>query len=200
MQEPLPDSSTVGVVVPNSSAQLLPQLYNELRQLAAHRLAQERPGQTLQATALVHEAWLRLEHDGRQRWNDSKHYFCAAAQTMRRILVVNARRKQSLKHGGHLQRMDGEPLDIAAPLPDDQLLAVDEALNRLGAVNPRAADVVMLRFFAGLTEAQVAGELGVSRATVERMWTFARTWLFSEIQQDHLVLSGVRENAPENRL
>ena len=184
MEEPLPIPSKAGVAVSNSSDELLSQLYTELRQLAAHRLAQERPGQTLQATALVHEAWLRLENDGRQHWNDSNHFFCAAAQAMRRILVENARRKQSAKHGGHLQRVDAEPLDIAAPLPDDQLLAVDEALNRLAAVNGRAADVVMLRFFAGLTGVQAAAELDVSTATVERTWAFARAWLFNEIQQE----------------
>jgi len=183
-----------------AAEELLPAVYTELRQLAAHRMAQERPGQTLQATALVHEAWLRLERERDRKWNDSHHFFCAAAQAMRRILVENARRKQSVKHGGQLNRVDVNPLDIAAPLRDDQLLAVDEALDRLAAINARAADVVMLRFFAGLTEAQVAGELGISVATVERTWAFARAWLFSEIQRDKNNSSGVRENAPGNRL
>jgi len=173
-----------------AAEELLPAVYTELRQLAAHRMAQERPGQTLQATALVHEAWLRLERERDRKWNDSHQ----------RILVENARRKQSVKHGGQLNRVDVNPLDIAAPLRDDQLLAVDEALDRLAAINARAADVVMLRFFAGLTEAQVAGELGISVATVERTWAFARAWLFSEIQRDKNNSSGVRENAPGNRL
>lgn len=178
---------------------LLPVVYTELRQLATHRMTLERPGQTLQATALVHEAWLRLVREQDRQWNDSHHFFCAAAQAMRRILVENARRKQALKHGGQLNRVNGE-LDIAAPLPDDQLLALDEALDQLAAVNSRAADVVKLRFFAGLTEAQVAGELGVSVATVERTWAFARAWLFNEIQQDLKNSSDVRENTSENRV
>jgi len=179
---------------------LLPAVYTELRQMAARRMAQERPGQTLQATALVHEAWLRLLREEDRQWNDSHHFFCAAAQAMRRILVENARRKKSIKHGGHLGRVDGEPMDIAAPLPDDQLLALDEALNHLVAVNARAADVVMLRFFTGLTEAQVAAELDVSVATVERTWAFARAWLFNEIQQDLKHAPAVRENTSEFRL
>jgi len=182
-----------------AAEELLPAVYTELRQLAARRMGNERPGQTLQATALVHEAWLRLERDENRKWNDSGHFFCAAAQAMRRILVENARRKQTLKHGGHLKRVDAG-LDIAAPLPDDQLLALDEALDQLAVVNSRAADVVKLRFFAGLTEAQVAEQLGVSVATVERTWAFARAWLFNEIQRDQNNSSGVRENTPENRL
>jgi len=185
---------------PRAAEELLPAVYAELRQLAARRMRNERPGQTLQATALVHEAWLRLERGESRKWNDSHHFFCAAAQAMRRILIENARRKQSAKHGGHLKRADAEPLDIAAPLPEDQFLAVDAALDHLASVNPRAAEVVMLRFYAGLTEAQVAGELGVSVATVERTWAFARAWLFNEIQQDKNIPSGVRENSPENRL
>jgi RNA polymerase sigma factor (TIGR02999 family) len=163
-------------------------------------LAQERPGQTLQATALVHEVWLRLERQEGRRYNDARHFFCAAATAMRRILIENARRKKTPKHGGHLQRVDLADLDIACTVPDDQLLAVDEALDRLGAVNPRAAEVVQLRFFAGLTEAQVAEFQGVSVATVERTWAFARAWLFSEIGLGQRNASGVRENPPENRL
>lgn len=188
-----------GVVVRNSNAELLSQLYLQLRNLAAQKLANEKPGQTLQATALVHEAWLRLEREGYQAWKDSRHFFCAAAQAMRRILVENARRKQSLKHGGHLQRVDGEVLDIATPFPPDQLLAVNDALDRLSAVNARAANVVLLRFFAGLTEAQVAEQLGVSAATVERTWAFARAWLFNEIEHDKNFSSDVWENGRENR-
>jgi len=167
---------------PPAAEDLLPAVYAELRQLASRRMARERPGQTLQATALVHEAWLRLVREEDRQWNDTHHFFAAAAEAMRRILVDNARRKRSEKHGGQLQRADVECGDIASPLPDDQLLAVDEALDRLSAANARAADVVKLRFFAGLTEAQVAEQLGVSVATVERTWAFARAWLFHEIR------------------
>ena len=183
-----------------AAEELLPAVYTELRQLAARRMANERPGQTLQATALVHEAWLRLIREEDRRWSDSRHFFCAAAQAMRRILVENARRKQALKHGGQCQRAAVECLQIASPLPDDQLLAVDEALERLSADNARAADVVKLRFFAGLTEAQVASQLGVSVATVERTWAFARAWLFHELQPEKESSSDVRENPPGNRL
>ena len=180
--------------------ELLPLVYAELRRLAACRLAQEKPGQTLQATALVHEAWLRLVQAGCDGWEDSRRFFQAVAEAMRRILVENARRKRSLKHGGRLQRVDDTCRDIAAPLPDDQLLAVDEALDRLAALDPRAAEVVKLRFFVGLTQAQVAEQQGISAATVERTWAFARAWLFNELQQEEDFLSGVREKAPENRL
>ena len=178
---------------------LLPLVYEELRRLAAQKLAREKPGQTLQATALVHEAWLRLV-DEDYRFSGPHHFFLAAAEAMRRILVENARRKKSPKHGGDLQRVAEADLEIACPLPDDQLLAVDEALDRLAAVNARAAEVVKLRFFAGLTEAQVAEQQGVSRATVERTWAFARAWLFEEIKSEQNISPGVREIAPENRV
>jgi len=184
---------------PRAAEELLPLVYDELRRLAAQKLSHENPGQTLQATALVHEAWLRLV-DEPYRYTGPRHFFLAAAEAMRRILVENARRKKSPRHGGHLQRVDADHLDLACPLPDDQLLAVDEALDWLTAVNPRAADVVKLRFFAGLTEAQVAQHQGVSVATVERTWAFARTWLFNEIGHDLGGASGVRENPPENRV
>jgi len=193
-------SPLTGPNAPRSAPELLPIVYEELRQLAAQKLAQEKPGQTLQATALVHEAWLRLLRADDRAWNDSQHFFCAAAEAMRRILIDIARRKQRPRHGGNLRREDAPNLDIASPLPDEQLLAVDAALDRLAAVNPRAADVVKLRFFAGLTEAQVAAQLGVSVATVERIWAFARAWLFNEIQHDENLPSNVRENTPENRL
>jgi len=183
-----------------AAEELLPAVYEGLRRLAAQKLAREKPGQTLQATALVHEAWLRLVREEDRAWHDSHHFFCAAATAMRRILVENARRKMTSKHGGQLQRVDAADSDIVCALPDDQLLALDEALDHLTTVNPRAADVVQLRFFAGLTEAQVAAELGVSVATVERTWAFARAWLFNEIQQDLKNPADVRENAPENRL
>lgn len=188
-----------GAEAPPSAAELLPVVYEQLRRLAAQKLTRENPGQTLQATGLVHEAWLRLVRDEEWSWNDSRHFFYAAAEAMRRILIENARRKQCLKHGGQLHRVDAGELDVASPLPDDQLLAVDDALERLAASNARAADVVKLRFFGGLTEAQVAEHQGVSVATVERLWAFARAWLFNEIRQGENLSSGVRENAPENR-
>jgi len=178
---------------PKAADELLPVVYDELRRLAAHRMALEAPGQTLQATALVHEAYLRLVGDPDRQWNGAHHFFVAAAEAIRRILIDNARRKQRLKHGGNLERIDVEHVDLASPLPEEQLLAVDEALDRLAVVNPRAAEVVKLRFFAGLTGSQTAGQLGVSAATVERTWAFARAWLFQEIQRDVGGATGVRE-------
>ena len=168
---------------PQAAAELLPLVYGELRRLAAWHLANERPGQTLQATALVHEAYLRLTGEGDAHWQGRRHFFGAAATAMRRILVENARRKQRLKHGGHLERVDIAEVEIASPLPDDELLAMDEALERLAAFDPRAAEVVNLCFFVGMTQPQAAKELGVSLSTVERAWTFARAWLFQEIQK-----------------
>ncbi len=167
-----------------AAAELLPLVYDELRRLAAWHLANERPGQTLQATALVHEAYLRLVGDEDARWQGRRHFFGAAAAAMRRILVENARRKKRLKHGGQLERIDFADIDIASPLPDDELLAMDEALDRLAAFDPRAAELVNLCFFVGLTHEQAAKELGVSLSTVERTWTFARAWLFQEIQKE----------------
>ncbi len=184
---------------PRAAEDLLPLVYAELRRLARQKLCRENQGQTLQATALVHEAWLRLV-DEEVRYSSPRHFFLVAAEAMRRILVENARRKRSPKHGGGLQRVDVDPLALACPLPDDQLLAVDAALDRLAAVDPRAADVVKLRFFAGLTEAQVAEQQGLSVATVERTWAFARTWLFNEIKHDLGVPAEVRENPRGNRL
>ncbi len=184
---------------PHAAEELLPLVYNELRHLAAQKLSHESKGQTLQATALVHEAWLRLV-DGRYRYQSPHHFFLAAAEAMRRILVENARHKQSARHGGQAQRVEAGRLGLACPLPDEQLLAVDEALERLGGINPRAAEVVKLRFFAGLTEAQVAEHQGVSLSTVERTWAFARTWLFNEIRSDLGIVSGVKGKPSENRV
>lgn len=184
---------------PGAAEELLPLVYTDLRRLAAQKLSHEKPGQTLQPTAVVHEAWLRLVGD-QFRYDGSRHFFNAAAEAIRRILVENARRKQRPKHGGHLARVDVEQVEIACPLPPDQLLAVDEALDRLNAVNPRAAEVVKLRFFAGLTAAQVAEHQNVSVATVGRTWAFARAWLFNEIQHDLAVTTFVSETAPEKRI
>jgi RNA polymerase sigma factor (TIGR02999 family) len=167
---------------PGAAGQLLPLVYEELRQLAARRLAQEKPGQTLQATALVHEAYLRLvDVEKAQHWNSRGHFFAAAAEAMRRILVESARRKQRKKHGGGRERVD---LDGACSLtlpPAADLLALDEVLTRLAARDPARAEVVKLRFFAGLSMPEVARALGISLATAERYWTFARTWLYAEL-------------------
>ena len=166
-----------------AAEELLPLVYDELRRLAAWHLANEQPGQTLQATALVHEAYLRLVGKEDPQWNGRRHFFGAAAEAMRRILVENARRKKRLKRGGDLERVDVADVEIASPLPDDDLLALDEALDRLAKTDSRAAEVVKLCFFVGLTQEQVARELGISISTVERLWAFARAWLFREIQK-----------------
>jgi RNA polymerase sigma factor (TIGR02999 family) len=164
--------------------ELLPLVYDELRRLAAWHLANEQPGQTLQATALVHEAYLRLVGKDDPQWNGRRHFFGAAAEAMRRILVENARRKSRLKRGGQLERVDLEAVDLPSPMPDDELLAMDEALDRLAGVDSRAAELVKLCFFVGLTQEQAAQEMGVSISTVERTWAFARAWLFREIQKN----------------
>jgi len=166
-----------------AATRLLPLIYDELRKLAAQKMAREHPGQTLQATALVHEAWLRLGGDQQPSWQNRAHFFGAAAEAMRRILVENARRKNRLKHGGQLERVNADDVDIPSPMPDDDLLAMDEALDRLAEVDSRAAEVVKLCFFVGLTQEQAARELNVSVATIERTWTFARAWLFREMQK-----------------
>jgi RNA polymerase sigma factor (TIGR02999 family) len=164
--------------------ELLPLIYDELRRLAAVRLAQERPGQTLQATALVHEAWLRVSGGSPQvQWQGRRHFFGAAAEAMRRILVENARRKRRLKHGGGWQRVDLENIEMPLTMPDEDLMVLDEALSNLANSHPEAAELVKLCFFAGLTQAQAAQELGISRATAERTWTFARAWLFREMKR-----------------
>ena len=166
-----------------AAADLLPLVYNELRRLAAYRMASEAPGHTLQPTALVHEAWLRLVGNESGQFQNRAHFFGAAAEAMRRILVESARREKCLKHGGQLERVDLEAVDLPMPLPDDELLALDDALNRLATVDSRAAEVVKLCFFVGLTQEQAARELDISLATAERLWSFARTWLFREMQK-----------------
>src|SRR5216117_3338027 len=172
---------------PKAAQELLPLVYDELRKLAAHKMASERPGQTLQPTALVHEAWLRLVGSDRpQPWEGRTHFFAAAAEAMRRILVESARRKKRLKHGGQLNRVDVDAVDLPMPMPDDELLALDEALDRLATVDARAAEVVKLCFFVGLTQEQAAKELGLSLATAERLWSFARAWLFREMEKARL--------------
>jgi len=178
------DWEAVAPEPPPSASELLTAVYTELRRLAAHKLAQERPGQTLQATALVHEAWLRLVREEDRKWNDPQHFFCAAATAMRRILIDNARRKKSPKHGGGLQRME---LDDAAPaelLPSDELLALDEALEKLAAEDVDAARLVELRCFAGLGHQEAAQVMGLTRREADGLWAYARAWLFEAIRKD----------------
>jgi RNA polymerase sigma factor (TIGR02999 family) len=170
---------------PQAAEQLLPLVYNELRMLAAQRLAQEKPGQTLQATALVHDAYLRLVGgDDAQQWNSRGHFFAAAAEAMRRILVEQARHKARLKHGGERQRVDLDSACSVSEPPSLDLLALDEALTKLSAIEPAKVELVKLRFFAGLTMREAAAALGISLATAERNWTFARSWLHAELA-DH---------------
>ncbi|MCY2967928.1 MAG: ECF-type sigma factor [Planctomycetota bacterium] len=165
-----------------AAEQLLPLVYRELRQLAAARMAEERPGNTLQPTALVHEAWLRLVNvEQAQRWDSRGHFFAAAAEAMRRILIDAARRKGSLKHGGGKVRLDLEDLPAAAPSED--LLALDEALHRLAERDAVKAELVKLRFFGGLSMPEAAATLGISLTAAERHWAFARTWLFAELKE-----------------
>jgi len=166
---------------PHAADELLPLVYEELRKLAAQKMARESPGQTLQATALVHEAWLRLGGDQQPEWQNRAHFFAAAAEAMRRILIDNARRKSSLRHGGGAERVNLDGLEVAAGMDDDQLLALDEALDRLAEHDAEKAQLVKLRFFAHLTNAQAAKVLGVSEPTVKRYWSYARAWLFREL-------------------
>jgi RNA polymerase sigma factor (TIGR02999 family) len=169
-----------------AAEELLNLVYAELRQLARNKMAHEHAGHTLQPTALVHEAWLRM---GEQQFNNRAHFFASAAEAMRRILVESARRKKRSKHGGNLVRVDIDGVDLPLPLPPEELLALDEALNRLVKIDRRAAEMVMLCFFAGLTQRQAAAELGVSWTTGERLWAYARAWLFREVK---LMLRGER--------
>jgi RNA polymerase sigma factor (TIGR02999 family) len=166
---------------PHAADQLLPLVYDELRRLAAHKLAQEAPGQTLQPTALVHEAYLRLvDTEKAQQWNSRGHFFAAAAEAMRRILLEQARRKQAHKHGGDLCRVDLDQAEAVAALPED-VLALDEALERLTHHDPVAGKLVRLRYFAGLSVEQAAEALGLSTATAYRHWAFARAWLHARL-------------------
>jgi RNA polymerase sigma factor (TIGR02999 family) len=170
---------------PQATERLLPLVYDELRRLAAQKLSQEKPGQTLEATGLVHEAYVRLVGAvEEQRWDNRGHFFAAAAEAMRRILVENARRKRSGKHGGGMIRQDLDELQLAAPQLGEDLLALDEALNRLADKDPIKAALVKLRHFAGLTVDQAAQALGISPATAGRYWAYARAWLRTEITRD----------------
>lgn len=170
---------------PSAAEQLLPLVYEELRKLAAAKLAQEKPGQTLQGTALVHDAYLRLvDAEKTQHWDSRGHFFAAAAEAMRRILVDNAYRKKSLKRGGNRQRLDLDDIDPAIQPEDDDLLALDEALSRLAEVEPRTADLVKLRYFAGFTNKQAAELLGISPRKADSVWAYARAWLHDRIVGD----------------
>ena len=163
-----------------SAEQLLPLVYEELRRLAASKMAREAPGQTLQATALVHEAWLKLAGDAAPPFNGKAHFFGAAAEAMRRILIDRARRKAAQRHGAGQQRVDIEEIEIAAPAADDELLAINEALDKFAARDPQKAELVKLRFFTGLTIEQAAEALGIAEPTAKRWWAYARAWLFEE--------------------
>ena len=167
---------------PRASEELLPLVYQELRRIAAYKMSNELPGQTLQPTALVHEAWLRLVGAEQQTWQNRAHFFGAAAEAMRRILIDNARRKHALRHGGGQQRLDIEDIDIATEAKEDELLAVHEVLDKFAAKDKEKAELVKLRYFAGLTIEEAAQVLNISEPTAKRWWAYARAWLFSEIK------------------
>jgi RNA polymerase sigma factor (TIGR02999 family) len=163
--------------------ELLPLVYQELRKLAAHKMSGESPDQTLQPTALVHEAWLRLAGNENRKWNDRTHFFTAAAEAMRRILVDNARRKRARRHGGGWQRIEMPQIAIPSAPVDEQLLAVNDALEKFAALDPQKAELVKLRYFVGMTIEEAAEVLGISPATAKRHWAFARAWLSEEIRK-----------------
>ena len=168
---------------PKAAEELLPLVYEELRRLAAQRMANEAPGQTLQPTALVHEVWLKLVGSGPQQWNSRGHFFGAAAEAMRRILIDRARRRKRERHGFGLQRLDLSQVDVAVTTDDDTLLLVDEALDKLAVEAPDKVELIKLRFFAGLSIPDAAQALGISEATAKRHWAFARAWLFAELKR-----------------
>lgn len=167
---------------PDAAEKLLPLVYDELRKLAAARMAGERPGQTLQPTALVHEAWLKLVGSTEQQWHNRKHYLGAAAEAMRRILIDRARKRNRSRHGAGLQRVDLEQVDVAVTTKDETLLWVDEALRRLEAEAPERVELVKLRFFVGLSIAEAAEVLGISESSAKRQWNFTRAWLFRQLK------------------
>ena len=168
---------------PKAADQLLELVYGELRRLATYKMAQESPGQTLQPTALVHEAWLRLVGSETPNFQNRAHFFSAAAEAMRRILIDRARRRRTQRHGGGYRRVDLDDCDLAAPQADDELLAVNEALDQLGKEHPRQAEVVKLRYFGGRTNDEAAQILGISVASVKNYWAFSRAWLLQEIKR-----------------
>jgi len=166
-----------------AAEELLPPVYEELRRLAAGKMAQQPPGQTLQGTALVHEAWLRLVGSGRQHWETRRHFFSAAAEAMRHILIDRARKRQCRRHGGGQDRVDIDEVEVAVPAEDGVLIALNEALDELEQADPVKAEVVKLKFFVGLNEREAAELLGVSERTVERRWAYAQAWLFERMEQ-----------------
>ncbi len=168
---------------PTAAGHLLPLVYDELRKLAASKMAREAPGQTLQPTALVHEAWLKLAGDEDRHFQNRAHFFAAAAEAMRRILVDNARRKAAVRHGGGQARVDIQEIEIAAPADDNQLLALNEALDKLAARDQPKAELVKLRYFVGMSIGEAAALLGISEATAKRWWVYARAWLYSEVRE-----------------
>ena len=173
---------------PRAAEELLPLVYNELRRLAAHRMAGEAPGHTLQPTALVHEAWLRLTGNENQEWDGRAHFFAAAAEAMRRILIDRARRKQAQKHGGGVKPIDIDGVEVTAMEDDDQLLAVNDALDKLALEHKLEAELVKLRYFAGMTNDEAARALGIPPRTATYYWNYARAWLFAEIQRSRKTL------------
>ncbi len=174
--------TAVGAGEPRVAQELLPLVYEELRRLAAARMAREAPGQTLQATALVHEAWLRLMGPNATQWNGRGHFFGAAAEAMRRILLERARKKARVRHGGRLQRVDLDQVTVATQDSDDVIVAVHEALDKLAAVSPQKAEIVKLRYFGGLEHAEIAEVLSMAEPTVRRHWAYARSWLYAELK------------------
>ena len=168
----------------SAADELLPLVYDELRKLAAQKMARETPGQTLQATALVHEAWLRLGGDEQPQWHNRAQFFAAAAEAMRRILIDNARRKKAARHGGRAEHLNLDSLELAAGMEEDQLLALHEALDRLMAHDAVKAELVKLRFFVGLTIEEAAKVLGLSKPTAKRYWSYSRAWLYREMRKN----------------
>lgn len=167
---------------PRSAEELLPSVYEELRKMAAHKLARQAPGATLQPTALVHEVWLRMTGDDPARFASRAHFFAAAAEAMRHILIDVARRKLAVRHGGGLQRVEFDEFEIPSLADDEELLEVHEAIDRLAGVNPKQAEVAKLRYFVGLSFAEAAEILGISVPTAKRHWAFARAWLYADIR------------------
>ncbi len=168
---------------PQAADELLPLVYDELRKLAAHKMAQQPPGQTLQATALVHEAWLKLVGSGREHWEGRRHFFSAAAEAMRHILIDRARKRLAIRHGAGQQRLDIDEVEVAAPVEQETVLALNEALDELEKTDPAKAEVVKLRFFIGLSERETAEILGLSERTIERYWSYAQAWLFERLDK-----------------
>jgi RNA polymerase sigma factor (TIGR02999 family) len=167
---------------PSAAEELLPLVYQELRKLAAQKMARELPGQTLQPTALVHEAWLRLVGIEDVKWNSRAHFFGAAAEAMRRILIESARRKRAQRHGGGQARLDIDQFEISTPAKDEEMLAVSEALEKFAAHDKQKAELIKLRYFVGVTIEEAAEVLGISTATANRWWTYSRAWLYEEIE------------------